>query len=65
MGGQHGEGEHDQRDVTMPAVPGAGLVVIAIKFVLGGFETVLDRPAMTIHLDQRFDRCAGRRQVEK
>ena len=27
-GSHHGEGEHDERDVTMPAVPGSGFVVI-------------------------------------
>ena len=36
--GHHGEGEHDQRDMTVPAMPGAGLVVIEAEFVLGGFE---------------------------
>lgn len=51
----HGEGEHDQRDMAMPAMPGAGLVVIETKFVLGGLEAVLDRPAMAFHLHQRFD----------
>ena len=25
-GSHHGEGEHDERDVTMPAVPGSGFV---------------------------------------
>jgi len=45
--GHHGEGEHDQRDMPVPAVPGAGLVVIETELVLGGFEAVLDSPAMT------------------
>ena len=27
-GGGHGEDQHDQGDVAMPAVPGAGLVVV-------------------------------------
>ena len=36
--GHHGEGEHDQRNVTVPAMPGAGFVVIETEFVLGGFE---------------------------
>jgi len=26
--GHHGEGEHDERDVTMPAVPGARFIVV-------------------------------------
>jgi len=34
----HGEGQHDEGDVTVPAVPGAGLVVIKPQLVLGGFE---------------------------
>src|SRR4029077_3085852 len=27
-GSHHGKGEHDERDVTMPAVPGSGFVVV-------------------------------------
>ena len=57
-GRHHGEGVHDKRDVTMPSVPGSGLVVIKPKLVLGGLETVLDRPAMTLDPDQRLDRCS-------
>jgi hypothetical protein len=34
--GHHGEGEHDERDVTMPAVPRAALVVVEAEFVLAG-----------------------------
>ena len=59
-GGHHGEGEHDKRDVTMPTMPGSGLVVIEPELVLGGLETVLDRPAMTLDPDQRLDRCSRR-----
>src|SRR5690606_21405371 len=55
--GHHGEGEHDQRDMAMPAMPGAGFVVIEAEFVLGGLEAVLDRPAMPFHLHQRLDGC--------
>jgi hypothetical protein len=36
--GHHGEGEHDERDMAVPAMPGARFVVIEAKFVLGGFE---------------------------
>lgn len=60
-GGQHGKGKHDQRDVTMPTVPGTGLVVVESEFVLGGFEAVLDRPAMAFYPDQRFDWRASQR----
>ena len=44
--GHHGEGEHNERDMPVPAVPGARLVVIQTEFVLSGFETVLDGPTM-------------------
>ncbi len=47
----------DQRDMAMPAMPGAGFVVIEAEFVLGGLEAVLDRPAMPFHLHQRLDGC--------
>jgi len=49
--GHHGEGEHDEGDMPVPAMPGTGFVVIEAEFVLGGFEAVLDGPAMA------FDRC--------
>ena len=55
--GHHGEGEHDQRNVTVPAMPGAGFVVIEAEFVLGGFETVLDGPAMSF---DRYQLLYGR-----
>src|SRR5215213_2517318 len=41
----HGEGQHDQRDVSVPAVPRARLVVVKTEFRLGGLESVLDGPA--------------------
>jgi len=46
--GHHGEGEHDQRYVPMPAMPGAALIVIEAEFVLGGVEAVLDGPATAL-----------------
>ncbi len=52
-GGHHGEGEHDQRGVTVPSMPGSGFVVIEAEFVLCGFEAVLDAPAVA------FDCVAG------
>ncbi len=54
-GRHHGEGEHDQRDVTVPAMPGAGLVVVEAEFVLGGFEAVLDRPTVAFNFHEDFD----------
>lgn len=59
-GGHHGEGKHNQRDVTVPTMPGSGLVMIEPKFILGGLEAVLDRPAMALDTDQRFDRGSHR-----
>ena len=41
-GGHHGEGEHDERNVAMPAVPGSALVVVETEFVLE--EKGLDLP---------------------
>ena len=52
--GHHGEGKHDQRDMTVPAMPGACLVVIEAEFVFGGFETVLDGPTMAFDQYQFF-----------
>ena len=46
--------------MAMPSVPGAGLVVIEPEFVLGGFEAILDRPAMPFDRDQGLDVCSGR-----
>jgi hypothetical protein len=59
-GSHHGEGKHHERDVTMPAMPGSGFVVIEAEFVLGGLEAVLDRPAMALDADQRLDRSPCR-----
>ena len=52
-GGHHGEGEHDERDVAMPAMPGTGLIVVEAEFVFCGLETILDRPAMPLHIHIR------------
>src|SRR3954454_10032188 len=58
-GRHHGKGQHDKRDVPMPAVPGTGLVVIETEFVFGRLEAVLDGPALSFHSDQHRDRRAG------
>src|SRR3954468_14442387 len=47
---QHGKGQHDQRDVPVPSMPGAGLVVVQPELVLGGLEGILDRPAVPLDL---------------
>ena len=44
--GHHGEGEHDERDMAVPPVPGTALVVVEAEFVFGSLEAVLDGPAM-------------------
>jgi len=59
-GSHHGKGEHDERDMTMPAMPGPGFVVVEPEFVFGGLEAVLDRPAMPFDFDQRLDRSPCR-----
>ena len=58
--GHHGEGEHDQRDMTVPTVPGAGLVVVEAEFILRRLETILNCPAVTFYGYQRFDGRCGR-----
>ena len=45
-GCQHGKRQHDQRDVTMPAVLRTGFVVIKAQFGLGGLETILNGPTL-------------------
>src|SRR5438046_10571345 len=58
-GSHHCEGEHDERDVTMPAVPGSGFVVVEPELVFGCLEAILDRPAMALDADPGLDpsRC--------
>ena len=59
-GRHHGKGQHHERDVPVPAMPGAGLVVRQTQFRLGGLERILDRPAPPFHRHQRLDRGASR-----
>ena len=42
------------------AVPGSGFVMVESEFVFGGLKSVLDRPAVTLNLDQDFDGCSER-----
>src|SRR4029077_19910739 len=53
----HGEGEHHQGHVAMPAMPGSTLIVIEPELVFCGLNAVLDRPAMAFDRHQRFDGC--------
>jgi hypothetical protein len=48
--GQEGGSGHDQRDVPMPTMPGAGLTMLKPEIVLGAQETVLNRPAPACRL---------------
>ena len=43
-GSHHGKGEHDERDVTMPAVPGSGFVVVEIALRTSQTFTSRRRP---------------------
>ena len=52
----HGEGEHHQGNVAVPAMPGSALVVIETELVLRRLKAVLDRPPMAFDRHQRFDR---------
>lgn len=62
--GHHGVSQHDQRDVTVPAMPGSGLVVVEAEFVLGGLEALFNTPARALDmhqcLERRFLRAPGR-----
>src|SRR6516164_1319549 len=51
----HGEGEHDEGDMAVPAMPGAGLVMIEAELILGSLKTILNGPAMTFHRHQLLD----------
>jgi hypothetical protein len=55
---QQGKGEHHQRDVAVPAVPAARLIVVQSQLGLGGLERVLDRPAAALDPDQHRQRRA-------
>src|SRR3954469_19797290 len=57
---QHGKGQHHQRDMPVPAMPGAGLVVSKPEFGLGGLERVFDGPAPPLDRYQLLDRRARR-----
>jgi hypothetical protein len=57
---QHGEGQHHQGNVTVPAVPRSGFIVRQAKFVLGGLEAVFDGPAMPLDSNERLDQRSGR-----
>ena len=45
---------HDERNVPMPAMSGAGLVVIEAQLVFGRLEAILDGPAPALDRHQGF-----------
>lgn len=47
--------EHDERDMPVPTLPGAGLVVVKAEFVLGSLKTFLDAPARAFDTSQDLD----------
>src|SRR5205814_5957894 len=49
-----------EREVTMPAMPRSGFVVVEPELVLGSLKAVLDRPAMALDADQGLDRSPCR-----
>src|ERR1035437_3763034 len=53
---QHSMGQHGQRDVPVPTLPVANLVVIQSAFALGGLKALLDLPALSGHSDKRLQR---------
>jgi len=54
-GRHHGEGEHDERDMAMPAMPGAAFIVVEPEFIFGGLKAILDGLAVAFNGNQRFD----------
>ena len=62
---KHGEGQHDQRDVPVPAVPGPALIMVKPQFGLGSLETVLDGPATAFHGHQCLHEVPAGHQVVK
>ena len=63
--GHHGEGEHHQGHVTVPAMPGSALVVIEPELVFRGLKAVLDRPAMAFDANSVLIGVPTGRQVVK
>ena len=57
-GGHHGEGQHHQRDMPVPAVPRPALIVGQSEFCFGGLERVASRPE-EFHLRPLTERCGS------
>src|ERR1700752_2015206 len=56
---QHGKGQHDQRDVPVPAVPRAGLIMVKSQFILRRLKSILDGPTMALDPHQRLNNGAS------
>ena len=66
LDGEEPESEHAQREMMLPANPGADLVVIEADFALGELEDLLDVVAVGHSAEQRFSvngRIFGREEV--
>src|SRR5271163_5183360 len=46
--------------MAMPAMPGAGFIMVEAEFVLGRLEAFLDPPTCSFHADESVDRRAVR-----
>src|SRR5437588_1911682 len=57
--GQVGPGEQGQRDMPVPGIVAADLILVQPDFLLADLNTALDAPARASHLDQRFHRGIG------
>src|SRR3546814_11898890 len=51
-------GCHDERHVTVPALPGAGLAMVQPEIVLGAQEAFLDGPAQACGYGPLLKRCS-------
>src|SRR3954454_14197311 len=56
---QEGQGQHGQGDVPVPAMPTPDLAVIEADFLLGGFETFFNAPALTGNQGQGLQAGVG------
>ncbi len=50
----HGKGQHDEGDVAVPSMPGAGLIMIKAKLVFCRLEAVLEWPSGSLLRAQAF-----------
>src|SRR3954465_3618498 len=53
--GEEGQGQHGERDVSVPGGPGADLVLVQSNLTLGRLEAGLDGPSCSRDVHQRAD----------